>query len=277
MASKGTTRPTTNVEVKHFVSGNTQTNAENMMAFIRDNELRRNQIVSLTAHETHVAVEDEMDPESELVLFYRKDSIVPGAMPLDNIQRQLFGLREPWDALQNQANSFTGASSSLGRAPDTIAVVRTPKATGTAHMQTIWYTTEQTMHPASSSLVNRADGDWEGLANNVKEFLNDFVAPHQLISIACFEENHPNTTGRIGAIVTHTAGANPVRLSQTPASRSLPTAGIYKLDCLRGEETSMITSNACTIMNTRGGQEGYKVATSNCCTRGDIFCMVISW
>jgi hypothetical protein len=29
-----------------------------------------------------------------------------------------------------------------------------------------------------SKLINRGDGDWDGLANNVKEFLNDFIAPH---------------------------------------------------------------------------------------------------
>ena len=85
MASKGTTRPLTSVEVHSLVSGNTQQNAENMMKFIRDNGLTRNQIVSITAHETHVVVEDEADPDSELVLFYRKDSIVPGSIPLDNI------------------------------------------------------------------------------------------------------------------------------------------------------------------------------------------------
>ena len=70
-----------------------------MMQFIRDNELTRNQIVSLTAHETHVAVEDEMDPDSELVLFYRKDSIVPGSTPLDNIQRHTFSLIDSWSSL----------------------------------------------------------------------------------------------------------------------------------------------------------------------------------
>jgi|Transcript_34098 hypothetical protein len=81
----------------------------------------------------------------------------------------------------------------------------------------------------------------------------------------------------IGALVTHTAGAVPTRLSQTPAARSLPTAGVYKLDCLRGEQTSMVTKQALTIMNTRGGQEGYMVATTNDATRDDLFCMVISW
>mmetsp|Transcript_26820 Transcript_26820/g.31528 ORF Transcript_26820/g.31528 Transcript_26820/m.31528 type:complete len:106 (-) Transcript_26820:305-622(-) len=81
----------------------------------------------------------------------------------------------------------------------------------------------------------------------------------------------------IGALVTHTAGAVPTRLSQTPAARSLPTAGVYKLDCLRAPETSTIIARAVSTMNSRGGQEGYMVATTNDATRDDLFCMVISW
>ena len=69
------------------------------------------------------------------------------------------------------------------------------------------------MVETNSRLINRSDGDWDGLANNVKEFLNDFIAPHQLVSITLFEESHPNSTGMIGALVTHTAGAVPLRLS----------------------------------------------------------------
>jgi len=124
-------------------------------------------------------------------------------------------------------------------------------------MQSLWYTNEQVLQAPSSKLLNRGDGDWEGLANNVKEWLNDFVAPHQLVNICLFEESHPNSTGMIGALITHTAGGNPMRLNLTPAARCLPTSGIYKLDCVRGEETAMVTKQATTIMNARGGQEGY--------------------
>ena len=67
-----------------------------------------------------------------------------------------------------------------------------------------------------------------------------------------------------------------MRLSQTNAARTLPTAGIYKLDCVRGDGTHMVTS-ALNIMNSRGGQEGYKVATTNDATHGDIFAMILSW
>lgn len=144
-------------------------------------------------------------------------------------------------------------------------------------MQSLWYTNEQALNPTNYTLLNRHDADWEGLALNVKEYLNDFIAPHQLVSVSLFEESHPNNSGAIGAVIAHTAGVTPVRLSQTSASRSLPTAGIYKLDTIRAEETSMLTKQACTIMNNRGGQEGYMVATTNCCRVGDLFGMVLSW
>jgi len=39
----------------------------------------------------------------------------------------------------------------------------------------------------------------------------------------------------------------------------------------------MLTKQALTVMNTRGGQEGYMVATTNDAIRDDLFCMVISW
>jgi hypothetical protein len=272
-SSKGSTRPLTSVDAKHFIGGNTKTNLTNLQDFIRNSEFRKNQIVSITSHESHIAVEDGMDPENEVVLFYRKDSINPGEAPLDNIQFSSGNPSHSWARQEEVANSFRFQD----RPVDTIAVVRTPKAVGNARIQSLWYTSEQTLSENFSKLINRADGDWDGLANNVKEFLNDFIAPHQLISITLFEESHPNQSGMIGALVTHTGGAVPTRLSQTAAARSLPTAGIYKLDCLRGEQTSILTKQALTVMNTRGGQEGYAVATTNDAVRDDLFGMVISW
>jgi|Transcript_26819 hypothetical protein len=115
-----------------------------------------------------------MDPENELVLFYRKDSIQPGASPLDNIQVQSFNFQQSWAKLEEQANSFRPQD----RPCDTIAVVRTPKAVGNSRIQSVWYTSESVMTEPFSKLINRGDGDWDGLANNVKEFLNDFIAPH---------------------------------------------------------------------------------------------------
>ena len=79
-------RPSTMVDVKVFVSGNTAKNVQDLKEFIRSQELTRNQIVSITSHEAHIVQEDdEPAPENELLLFYRKDSIVRGAQPLDDI------------------------------------------------------------------------------------------------------------------------------------------------------------------------------------------------
>jgi hypothetical protein len=60
----------------------------------------------------------------------------------------------------------------------------------------------------------------------VNEWLNTFIAPHQLVSVSFHEEMHPNNSGQIGAIITHTAGVQPKRLSETIGG-ALPAGGLY--------------------------------------------------
>ena len=63
-------------------------------------------------------------------------------------------------------------------------------------MQSLWYTNEQVTKETNYILLNRHDADWEGLANLVKEHLNDFIAPHQLVSVSLFEESHKSTQAK---------------------------------------------------------------------------------
>merc|ERR1719469_864575 len=182
--SKGETRPSTTMSVKSFVNGNTKANLSDMQAFIRNRELRRNQIVSLSSHETHIAVEDDPDADNELLLFYRENSILTGEAPLDNIQVGQFDNQDSWMTLYNDANAF---QTPAFRLPNTLAIVRTPKAVGNARIQSFWYTSEATDVQTFTELITRRDGNWEGHANDVKEYLNDFIAPHQLVSITLFE------------------------------------------------------------------------------------------
>jgi hypothetical protein len=43
------------------------------------------------------------------------------------------------------------------------------------------------------------------LLDQVHKFLNDFVAPHNLISVSIWEESHPNENGIIFANVLHSS------------------------------------------------------------------------
>ena len=65
-------RKTSTIEAEIFASGNTQKNLSSMEAFIRNSALTKSQIVSITSHESHIAIEDSVDPDNELLLFYRQ-------------------------------------------------------------------------------------------------------------------------------------------------------------------------------------------------------------
>lgn len=106
-----------------MTSGNTHDNIRNMESFIRQQELTRGQIVSITSNET-----DTEDGENVLTLIYRKKAIHAGASPLDNIKHDAFNNMKSWDAQLKLANSFT----EQGRKVDIISISRTPKNIGMA-------------------------------------------------------------------------------------------------------------------------------------------------
>ena len=157
--------------------------------------------MSITAHET-IVFSEEQDPDQALILFYRNNSIDPSDTPLDDLQVHTFNNLQSWEQLQRDAEAFRKE----GRLPNTLALVRTPKEVGKARMQSLWYSNEATDRSTFNQHITRSDGNWEELAVEVKDFLNDFIPPHKLVSITLYEESHPSTSGVVSALVTHTAG-----------------------------------------------------------------------
>ena len=94
-----------------------------MQKWIRENQLARNQIISISSNENDIEEGDQV-----LTLFYRKSSIVQGASPVDNIQFNAFNNQQSWEKQQSDANSFQVE----GRKPDIIAISRSPKNVGSA-------------------------------------------------------------------------------------------------------------------------------------------------
>lgn len=74
------------------MSGNTIATQRQLQEWIREHELRRNQIIAISSNETDIE-----DGDNVLCLFYRKKSIVPSELPLDNIQFDAFSSGESWD------------------------------------------------------------------------------------------------------------------------------------------------------------------------------------
>ncbi len=78
-------------DVRIFTSGDSRKNQRELQAFIRDSELKRNQIISITACENDIE-----DGDTVLALFYRKQPIY-NAEPLDTIKNELFNNVQSWD------------------------------------------------------------------------------------------------------------------------------------------------------------------------------------
>lgn len=238
-----------------------------MQEFIRSKELRRNQIISLTSNETDIEEGNHV-----LTLFYRETPIANDS-PLDNIQFDAFDSMRTWEEQLEAVNKFKVQDRNV----NVIGVSRTPKNIGNARLQTIWYTNEQGNPDTHSKVIKRGDGNWEALSDNVLSWLNEFVAPHQLVSVSFHEGMHPNNTNEVSAIVTHNAGKNPVKLADSAASQSVTTAGLYFMDVVRGRDTAQAVEQAKELINLKGGQEGWVVTTTNDSRNQDIFCVLFSW
>lgn len=184
-----------------------------------------------------------------LTLFYRKKAIYPGAAPLDHIKFESFNNQQSWDVQMSAANSFR----EQGRPVNIISVTRTPKNIGSGRCQTLWYTSEQGNTDTSCKVLSRGDGNWNQLSEQVRQWLNEFVAPHQLVSVSFYEDAHPNLNNHINALICHKAGANPVALARSSASTALPTSGLYTVKSFRGDETSDAVNQAIVFMNSQGG------------------------
>lgn len=53
--------------------------------------------------------------------------------------------------------------------------------------------------------ISRTDGNWEALSQDIAQWMEKNVAPHQLVSVSICEHRHPNTDKKIMGVVTHCA------------------------------------------------------------------------
>lgn len=91
-----------------------------------------------------------------------------------------------------------------------ISLVHTPKNIGPARAQTMWYTKgSNEAGTPGFKILQRDDGNWAGLVEEVRDWLNKYVPPHMLISVSLFEDAHENTGKGINACITHSAGSDP--------------------------------------------------------------------
>ena len=150
-----------------------------MRGWIKEKRITRSQFISMTMNETRVGdVADNL-----MTLFYRKKARILGEVPMKDLGFKQFDQMRQW-------NELIEAAGDLGET-DLLSVIHSPKSIGNCQNQIVWYM--KGSNQCNLKWIKRTDGDWSALFLELRDWLNTYVAPHQLVSVSIFEGAHPNT------------------------------------------------------------------------------------
>ena len=266
-----TEKISTDVAYKTFENGMAKTSAEQLLAWSRNMELKRDQFISITMNENVIE-----EGNNQTTIFYRVKSDSESAIPFDQLQFHSFDTTKPWGAL-----AVAGEAHANNGNTQVVSMTHTPKNIGGLNNQILWFSSEGLNKYDFTNLTD-SSGNWSALIKKTREYMNKFIAPHQLVHVSFYESTHPNDGDANGdktiyAQIIHTAGPNPVELRLIENS-NLPATGIYAMSVLQGQgEFREYFDDAVKIMNGKGGEEGHLVASTNNSSDDGAIVVVFSW
>jgi len=205
------------VKVQHFMDPNFGKNADLAIKFISDNELKRDQIISLCQQETQIE-----EGNSWISLFYRTEPVDPNSTPFDEVQYKKFNNMTKWDLQIKEMKDFIANQGSI----NVVGVTHTPRNNMGLKNFLLWFSKTVNPTPVQFKYMKEEKGNMHDLIKRAGKYLNDYISPHQLISIDFFEESHPNEKNADGdqvlyCCISHTAGDEPTHIDQRQIA-SLP-------------------------------------------------------
>ena len=170
-------------------------------------------------------------------------------------------------------NDLINDAGDLGEV-DVLSVIHSPKSIGNCQNQFVWYTNGP--NQCDLKWIKRQDGNWSALFLELRDWLNAYVAPHQLVSVSIFEEAHPNRHKGINAVIAHTAGKDPTPLLSKV--KGLPARGLYVLQVVTGSLNWHKQFNeAKEKMNGLHGYDAHVMSSTNDSTEQTAILITLSW
>jgi hypothetical protein len=148
----------TTVAVQTFVNGCNRDNYEACMKWIQEQQLCRDQIVSITAAEEQIEEGDQT-----LFLVYRTKSTKEGSLPANVVYFE-FDYSLDWDSLLTQGRSVISKNGNV----EVLGFSRTAKNFGQSNSQVMWFIRDGAYHFAPQlHEIRRTDGNLAMLAEDV--------------------------------------------------------------------------------------------------------------
>lgn len=258
------TRPETDAAYVTFTNGSAKKNADEFCKWIIENDMKRSQILSMTINETEIEEGDQM-----LTVFYRCQPVKQNELVFEDLKFEHFPQMHNWAKLRSEA-------ASKMRGVDAVHLVQSAKNIGSCQNQFLWYAKGSSSEGSPvMHQIRREDGNWSELVGSVKDWLNRYCPPHNLISVSLYEDAHENVGKGINACIAHTAGSKPRDLTEI---EDLAQHGaLYELQVITGEDSEDMFKAAQSHINTKGGQEGHLVASANDSSNDGFVIIVLSW
>lgn len=185
----------------HIVAaGNFKIACDTLKDWLLKSNLRREQLVSISASETTT-----VDGDAVVAVVFRKSQDPSMTTSFEGLQYHLISSVKSWDEQYGEA--LAAINEQRG---EIIALTNTPRNIGQINIQIVWYITPL----ANNTSVNvytykrfSSKGDSQEALEQAKAYLNEWVAPHNLVSVSVFEEDHPNSTKGIVNVVILQRGA----------------------------------------------------------------------
>jgi hypothetical protein len=183
-----TTGHASDIYASHIeVAANFQIACTNIQQWIIANDLKREQIVAISSNES-----GPVDGDAILTVIYRRQSD-PTMQSLSNLQYHLISSVQEWDQLYASAFELSAIKNS-----DIISLTYTARNLGQINIQVFWYLPEsddkRRENPSQGYTFKHftSKSGYQGAIDQATGYLNQWVAPHKLVSVSAFEDDHPN-------------------------------------------------------------------------------------
>lgn len=244
------------------VAGSFLTVSELTLAWIKEAKLKREQIISISASETQIE-----DGDSVIVVFYKTEVDPTMNTDLSNLKFHIAKGLQTWDEIYEAE-----LKGLVAKRTDVVAFTHTARNIGQINVEIIWYLPSSLNYEYTARRFE-SRSSMDEVVNMASDYLNQFVAPHQLNSISVFEEDHPNAVPHYHAVVFHKGTGEVATVKPEGVSK------IYDVKVFIGKqglENELVS--VCKEVERQGFEQIRMIFTTLNVTDGDAHGVVqVSW
>ena len=191
----------------------------------------------------------------------------------EGLQYSLISSVKRWDEQYNDI--ITTVNEQRG---EIISLTHTPRNIGQINIQIVWYITNPLESRSSVNVYTfkrfSSKGDYKEALEQARNYLNEWVAPHNLVAVSVFEEDHPNNTKNLVNVVVLQRGTG----DKSNASVAADIVGsIYNWKVLTNDASWEVLLSQVALTSEQSDRA--TVSTFNWSTQGadSYAAAVLSW